>query len=309
MYGVHVLHKRVGAIHLDLHLNNMTIMEVDDSFYKKDKSKDKYNYVEDKRYHTAFIVDGQKETYIFPFDGYYGSIIDFSDSVVSRTFLEFANKEITFDSFENIIDREKDYIFDKLSSMLSYVRKYKDKVRGAIISNYEDMFKAITAIDFVSITRNIRLMIERELIDYANSNILQRIKDLEDASLEYLLSSVQNIVDNEGKEITFAGDVLLPKFFSKYNYASIDPDLNIYEVYKYNAPWDYSGTSIDKYPPWGQKKVVEQKFGASKAEEIFGTRDHPISIDRDVHLAFLIEKMSSEYGLNVIQTSCTPEDV
>lgn len=307
MYGVHVLHKRVGAIHLDLHLNNMTIMEVNDGFYKKDK--DKYKYIEDNIYHTAFIIDGQKETYIFPFEGYYGAIIDFSDSVVSRKFLEFANNNITFDSFENIIDKEKDYIFEKLSSMLSYVRKYKDKVRGAIISDYENMFKAITAIDFVYITRNIRIMIERELIDYANPDIVKRIKELEDMSLEYLLTSVQNVVDNEGKEITFAGDVLLPQFFSVYTYSSINPDLHIYEVYKFNAPWEHSGVSIDKYPPWAQKSVIEKKFGTSKAEEIFGTKDEPISIDRDVHLAFLIEKMSSEYGLNVIQTSCTPEDV
>ena len=68
MYGCHVLHKRVGAIHLDLHLNNMTIMEVDSSFYER-KEKE-YKYIKGKKYNVAFILDGQHETYIFPFDGY-----------------------------------------------------------------------------------------------------------------------------------------------------------------------------------------------------------------------------------------------
>ena len=35
MYGCHVLHKRVGVIHFDLHLNNMTIANLDPSFYKR----------------------------------------------------------------------------------------------------------------------------------------------------------------------------------------------------------------------------------------------------------------------------------
>ena len=39
MYATHVLHKRVGAIHLDLHLNNMTIMNTDSSFYKLEKDQ------------------------------------------------------------------------------------------------------------------------------------------------------------------------------------------------------------------------------------------------------------------------------
>ena len=307
MYGVHTLHKRVGAIHLDLHLNNMTIMEVDESFYKKVDNK--YIYNKDKKYHTAFIVDGQRETYLFPFDGYYGTIIDFSDSVVSSKFLEFANKTITFDSFENIIDREKDYIFEKLSSMLSYVRKYKDKVRGAIISNYENMFKAITAIDFVALTRNIRIMLERDIGDYVNPDILKRIKELEDQSLEYLLTSVQNVVDNEGKNVHFAGDVLLSQFFSKYTYASSSLDLSIYEVYNFNAPWTYSGVSRERYPPWADKDKIKDKFGETETNEIFGERNLPLEIDRDVHLAFLVEKLSTEYGVNIIQTSCLNEDV
>ena len=306
MYGIHTLHKKIGAIHLDLHLNNMTIMEVENDFYKKGKGK--YVYDKDTIYHTAYVIDGQRETYLFPFEGYYGTIIDFSDSVVSRNFLEFTSKSVTFDSFENIIDREKDYIYEKLSSALSYARKYKDKVRGSIISNYEDMFKAITAIDFVSITRNIRIMLERDFSNYVHEDILHRIKELEDISLEHLLMSVQNVVDKEGKDVKFAGDVLLSQFFSNYKYSPSMDNVTVYEVYKFNAPWNHSSVSVDKYPPWADKNVVEKKYGLKKAEEVFGVRDRPMEIDRDVHLAFLVEKISTEYGINVIQTSRAMED-
>ena len=311
MYGCHVLHKRVGAIHLDLHLNNMTIMEVDSSFYER-KEKE-YKYTKDKKYNTAFIVDGQCETYIFPFDGYYGTIIDFSDSVLSRKFLEFTSKYVTFDSFENIIDREKEYILSKLSTY-SYVKKHKDKVKGAIISKYEDMFKAISAIDFVSITKNIKGMFINLLKDEVSDTIMKRINQLEDESLEYLLSSVQNVVDNEGRDIEYAGDVLLKKFFSKYLYHKSNLDIDLYEVYNFNAKWNYSGVEYENYPPWAKRDLLIKKFGKSAVDKVFGDTALPPEIDRDVHLAFLVEKMSSEYGLNIIQTNtgssndCTLEE-
>ena len=300
MYGCHVLHKRVGAIHLDLHLNNMTIMEVDSTFYERTEKE--YKYVKNKKYNTAFILNGQCETYMFPFDGYYGTIIDFSDSVVSRKFLEFTCKYVTFDSFENIIDREKEYILSKLSTY-SYVKKHKDKVKGAIISKYEDMFKAISAIDFVSITKNIRCMFETSLKDEVSDNIMKRICQLEDESLEYLLSSVQNVVDNEGKDIEYVGDVLLKKFFSNYLYHKSCLETDIYEVYNFNAKWNYSGVEYESYPPWAKRDLLIKKFGKSSVDKVFGDTALPPEIDRDVHLAFLVEKMSFEYGLNIIQTS------
>ena len=314
MYATHVLHKKIGAIHLDLHLNNMTFMKVDNSFYKY--QDEKYKYQKDKKYGTAFIIDHQQETYIFPFDGYYGAIIDFSDSLVSREFTNYTAKFISNANFGDIIDNEKETIFYKLSKSLAYVNRNKDKVRAAIVSKYDQMFKAITAIDYVSITRNLRLMFEKELGKektiyderefYINDNIMTRLERMEEICLEFLLESVQNIVDDEGKEVNFVGDILLKKFFKSYLYDhQQDKKLDLYEVYKFNADWKYNVALYEDFPIWAKREKVEEKLGKKTAEELFGMKTIPIDTHRDVHLAFLIENLSSKYDLDIEQKSST----
>uniref|UniRef100_A0A6C0LJD5 Protein kinase domain-containing protein n=1 Tax=viral metagenome TaxID=1070528 RepID=A0A6C0LJD5_9ZZZZ len=294
-YACHVLHKKIGVVHLDLHLNNITIL--DDTLVSSG--------------HTMYILNGQQETYFFPYEGFYGTVIDFSDAVVSEKFLDFTDKYTTIDSFENIIDREKDYIFDKLSSMLLYVKKNKDKVKGKIISDYNLMFKAFSAIDFVSISKNIRMMLERDLGDYVSKDIIRRITELENISLEHLLSSIQDVVDGRNVEdVKFVGDILLPKFFEKYTYENIDNlnDIKIINIYNFNSVWRHSGVSYEQFPVWAKKDYIEKKFGKKKADEIFGRLVLPEGNERDVHLAYLIEKLSTEYGSNVIQTQIKMEE-
>ena len=301
MYGCHVLHKKIGIIHFDLHLNNMTIMDVDESFYSLEDNK--YKYIKDKKYHTAFIVDDQQETYIFPFEGSYGTLIDFSDSVISKDFLKFTDQFTRFTNFEDIIDKEKEDIFNRLSTVLTYVKKYKDKVKGAIISEYDNMFKAITAIDFVFITRNIRLMLEKEIPkDLLSTEVLDRAIEMEDITLEYLLTSVQNVVDKEGKPINYVGDILLSKFFKNYKYHKKKDNINLYEIYNFKARWNYSSIIYNKFPDWAKKDIIEKKYGKSVVDQLFRDGSLPKDIERDVHLAFLIERLNSEYGTNIIQT-------
>jgi hypothetical protein len=315
LYGCHVLHKRVGVIHLDLHLNNMTIMEVDNSFYdthiKVGKGIDKITYNRDKESFISYILDGQKETYIFPYDGYCGTLIDFSDSVLSERFLLFANKFIEKYNFKDMVQYEQDYIYEKLSSALSYVGRNEKKIRAALITDFELMFKAITAIDFVSITRNLRMTFEKELEKpkdmehlrkfYVESFVLDALKDMEDTSLEFLLSNMQRVVSGDTDKVEFVGDVLLPKFFSNYMYLKWDKSRLsngiIHEVYSFNAPWKYSCAKQEHYPPWAQKDIVIKKFGQETANELIGAGTISKSFERDVHLAFIIESLGSKYNI------------
>ena len=279
-------------------------MNVDDSFYKLEGNK--YIYNKTKKYYTAFILDGQRDTYLFPFDGNYGTIIDFSDSVLGRDFLKFTDQFVRFTNFETIIEREKESIFNRLSSILTYVKKYKDKVRGAIMSNYDTMFKAITGIDYVYITRNIRILLEREMPkDAVSSDVLRRIEEMENVSLEYLLSSVQNVVDGEGKCVDYVGDALIPKFFKKYKYHNRPKDINVREIYNFDNKWNHSCVEFARYPDWAKEGVVEKKFGKNVADELFTQGTIPPNVERDTHLAFLIERLNAEYGTSVIQTAKT----
>ena len=69
-----------------------------------------------------------------PYSGYCGTIIDFSDSVINQTFLNNVNNYVSYDSFENIIDREKENILSKLLKY-QYVKRKKIKYKLPLYQN------------------------------------------------------------------------------------------------------------------------------------------------------------------------------
>lgn len=314
-YGLYVLHKKVGIIHSDTHMNNISIMCLDRSFYKL--QGDKYIYAKDKKYMTAFIVDQQQETYLFQYDGYYSGVLDFSDAWISKKFLDYTSRFVSGINFEDMIDHEKDVIFDKLSRTLSYANKHKDEVKAAIVGQYDEMFKAISAIDYVSIARNLKIMFEKEwtrpLMEgekrkfYVDPKIIDRLEYIENESLELLLSSIQNVIENKKSEVKFAGETLLRKFFKKYLYDATRHQDELYEVYNYNADWRSSCASMEEYPQWSKKTVVEEKFGRETANQLFGTKNITLDDSRDIHLSFLIESLAANYSMDIEQRSVSHE--
>jgi len=285
-------------------------MQADSSFYSYKNAK--YNYDKGTHYGTAFIVNQQQETYVFPYDGYYACLIDFSDSLISRNFTNFTSQYIKHINFDDVIDNEKDTIFHKLSRTLSYVERHKDKVEGAIVAEYDAMFKAISALDYVYITRNLKLLFERELAKplaagekrkfYVDDKIMKRLEYMEERSLEFMLESIQKIVNGDTTDIPFVGDVLLPEFYKKYMYDRLgDKKLPLYEVYKFNADWKSSVVLYEDYPIWAKKDKVSEKVGTESANELFGLHDLPVDMGRDIHLSFLIEHISAKYDLEIEQ--------
>lgn len=314
LYGCHVIHTKIGIINFDLHLNNVTIMK-SASFYKtnidgRDHRIKDYTYDRSTKYCTAYLVNDIEETYIMPFDGYYGCIIDFSDAVVNTDFLQKTRASMS--NIDVIIDRERDDIYNKLASVLNYAAREKDKVKAAIISNYDDMFRAISAIDYVIFLRKLRGTFENELGNssndkdkpllhgekrrfYMSPDNLQTLKDFEAQSLELLLENVQRVVTKDFDTIPYVGEVLLQQFFNDYLYrpastlASLK-DTQLYEVYNYKAPLKYSVDAYQKYPLWAKREWVIEKFGKQVADHLFGGNAIP-EFYRDTHLAYIVESV------------------
>jgi hypothetical protein len=310
LYGCHVIHTKIGIINFDLHLNNVTIMKAA-SMYKtnvdeRDHRIKDYTYDRSTKYCTAYLVNDIDETYIMPFDGYYGCIIDFSDAVVNTDFLQ--KTRASMGNMDVIIDRERDDIYNKLASVMNYAAREKDKVKAAIISNYDDMFRAISAIDYVIFLRKLRSTFENELGNnkdqqpllhgekrrfYMNPDNLQTLKDFEAQALELLLENVQRVVTKDFDTIPYVGEVLLQQFFNEYLYrpastSALLGNTQLYEVYNYNAPLKYSVDSYQKYPPWAKREWVVEKFGKQVADHLFGGNVIP-EFYRDTHLAYIIE--------------------
>ena len=194
--------------------------------------------------------------------------------------------------------------------MLTYVTRNKDKVKASIVRDYDLMFKVMTSIDYVHITRNIKLMFERgldkpKLADdkrafYVDDKIIKRLEYMEERSLEFMLSYLQKVVNGDIHDVPFVGDVLLPEFFKSYMYDSEKSQrLPLYEVYKYDANWNSSVVLYEDYPIWAKREKVAQKIGNTATEELFGSNELSEDSGRDIHLTFLIEAINSKYGLEV----------
>lgn len=308
LYGCHVIHKKLGIINFDLHLNNVTIMKVD-NFYKtnidtKTHEITEITYSRDKKYCVAYVIGN--DSYYFPFDGFYGAIIDFSDSIINETFLDYSHKYGNSGRYDTdaIIDFEKDEIFDKLADSLPYAAINKDKVKGAIISDYENMFKVIATIDYITFLRKLRLTFEREMElgqrdndlrkFTVNTSIMDKLKLMEDKSLSFMLKNLQIVISKDYKnsdDIKFPGDILLKEFFHEYCKKSTD----VYEAWNFNNNIEHSVSVYKSYPPWTKREIVEEKFGKNVADEFFSNRHIPSDFkNKDTHLDFIIERIKMD---------------
>ena len=307
LYGCHVLHKKLGVINFDLHLNNVTIAKVD-TFYKTEVDKNgivsiKYN--KDEKYVTEYVID--KDTYTFPFDGFYSCIIDFSDSLVSKPFLDYAEKFIERSNEEDIIDKEKDEIYDKLADALPYAKKNKDKVKGIIISDYKNMFKVIATMDYITFLRKLRMTFEMDMeigkrdTDKRKLNIspdiMEQLKRMEDESLKFMLTNLQKVITKNYTDIPLPGDELIPEFFSAYK--NIDnKNSKVYEAWNFNSinegKWSVANPAF--YPPWTKRDEVEKKFGKELTDEFFNGCKN-IHIEDDLYnpqLNFIVESLKMD---------------
>lgn len=304
LYGCHVLHKKLGIINFDLHLNNVTIMKAY-NFYKTKVTETgiqsiTYAKGEGEKYCTAYTIGSN--TYYFPFDGFYGSIIDFSDSIINSTFLDYTYRYGSGErqNEDEIIDKEKDEIYTKLADSLSYVEKNKDSVKGAIISNYDNMFKVIATIDYVTFLRKLRMTFERESEVVGDKRpfkvsepIRKKLKSMEDRSLAYMLKIIQQVTTGTGAgrdAVQFPGDALIPEFFGSYT--KKEENVAVFEAWNFNLNIEHSVGIYRNFPSWAKKDYIEDKYGDEVAKEFFKDRD--LVNTKDSHIDFIMESVKIE---------------
>ena len=275
LYSCHILHKRLGVINSNLHLDNTAIIRVVgfyNSVISPEGLKD-FRYNKDKKYCTLYKVGETK--FYFPFDGWYSAIIDFSDSFIGEKFLEYIRKFLEkTETLEQITELDFPDILNKLENLIPIDRK---RVNEFLEVHYSKMFKVLTTMDYVTLLKQLRITFEKELqqeknkedrrIFYVDSKIMERLKYMEERSLKYLSDNLQKVLDDSESKIEFPGDTLLSEFFEDYIKSSSDTE--IWEAWNFNAEHKYSSSDYPYYPPWAQKDEVIKKFGKKEADEFF----------------------------------------
>jgi hypothetical protein len=319
-YGAHVLHTRVGAVHADLHLNNMTVFQHE------------HQYTNGRERFTnptiAYIAGprGEADTYVFPHDGWFASLIDFSRAILGPA----ARPQIVAESGEAFASG---FYRSQVSRALrvlhfyvpGFVAKNQEKIKGLLLAEPDTMFSVLTAVDFLAIGRNYGALLrevagdaERPLrpgdhrkLKVAPEGIALAAR-IEQIALEHLVVNLTELVGGGARRraIVNAGELVLPGAFDEFRYSawvgaspvagatekSARPyplrDATLTDVYNAAAPLEYSSTDYARYPPWAKFDDLGRHLGGLKIAQVTADRgERPFlrSLDLDAYLAVLQE--------------------
>ena len=299
-YGVHMLHTKIGVIHADLHMNNMTILEKEHQYYDNDK-EEFHNPV------ISYIAGelGETETYVFPHDGFYSCIIDFSRSIIGPTI----RPQLAEEKGE---DYAAGFYRHQVSRALRVLHHYEpeftktnqEKIKALLLSYFDKMFNVMTAVDYLAIGHNMRLHFSevaktkdptaRRQIEVAPEGI-KLAANIESMALDHLIVNLTRAIEGGPQEIDARplGSSLLRKAFHAFLYTSWAHDTPSRERALPTRPWKledstltdvYNGTNKLKYssadyadyPPWARFNVIEKHLGGLDIGAITSNRgDRP----------------------------------
>lgn len=318
-YSTHALHTRVGAIHADLHMNNVTINPFAprwDLFVGREpQERPTRNPV------IAFVAGprGEADTYVFPHDGFFATVIDFSRAILGPTARERLVAEkgeayaVAF--YRNQVGRALRVIHHYVPS---FATKHQEKLKGLLLSDPEIMFRVMTAVDFLSVGRDFvalfRHVAETEGAAKGARNPIKlgggaRLAErLERAALEHLVARLSDLVTGRARrdpaEYPHIGTVLLPVVFRDYRFSvwaqgrgalkDTPAESTLVDVYSTESKTHYSSTDPANFPPWARLDVVEKNLdGKVKMIDVTADRgERPFlrAHDPDSLLDVLIER-------------------
>jgi hypothetical protein len=252
LYNIHCMNTKTGVIHGDLHLNNITIGPL----YYPDPT---VITNKEKKYRVVYVLDDHHQ-FVFPNNGYFACIIDFSRGIVNPNMYEVLTDESLPVTYQLVKDEEK-FKAAEISALLNlYTQLYnsKNKQREELIvllkNNYDAVFKLLTCMDvymfsmrMARILRQVTFPVSKRAID-----LIDKINRLSEG---YIATEMNHLISDE----TYAKKILaedwpivtiMKKCFSEYNDGQVFKDAGIItDVYCYNNEMKYSVCKHEKFPP------------------------------------------------------------
>ena len=290
LYGADCLHRVVGAIHGDLHMNNKTVYRAGGTHIasKRGDSTTFTPIVETPLSTYVAGPRGEADTFVFPFTGVLGCIIDFSRALIGPE--GYAAETLKRDNGEAYVTN---FMRDQRNSVLrafhraapTFTEKNQEALKAAILANPEAVFRVLSYTDFMSIGKSLVTVLDSKPSGPYPANFAPSVelktfaKKVEttarDGLLTYLTDLVESKTTVEPKRIPYAGEALLPKLFAKYLYTAWDPAVlrkgTLVDAYNFNNKMTYSGTDYEQFPPWARLDKLEEHLGEVKLTDMFTT--------------------------------------
>lgn len=224
IYTLHCLNSRLGVIHGDLHLNNVTNYAIH-SFIDRTTNKP---YVINT--HVVYEVHGK--FYIFKHYGDYSGIIDFSRSFMDREHLLKSFDEAKTDDV--IMHQRSRMIRTIAREMPDFHKSHERELTVAIFDNFDACFQVFQAIDVFKLSRAMARLLSSMLTDeykFVNREMVTKqavpvLTAMGDAAYAYMVNGFQQLFKRQKLNLRPINLSILEQFFEYANIDKFTPPLH-----------------------------------------------------------------------------------
>lgn len=238
-YGLYCMNSKLGIIHGDFHLNNATIGLLYPLTENQRFNKNKENKV-------VYVIDNEHQ-YVFPNNGYFGCIIDFSRSIINpknMSMFKDYSLPINYNIAENI---EKSQALESNSLLSLYIQMFPNKLKNKeelivlFKNHFDEVFKLLTCIDVYMITIRLTRLLEN-LQMKLSKKIMDLIININRMAETFITSDMNNFLAEPEKYAKIIQErdypilSIIKKSFSEYNDGKIygDDMGTITDIYCYS---------------------------------------------------------------------------
>jgi hypothetical protein len=312
-YGCYTMHSKLGLIHADLHLNNVTLLE-SAAGYKivetlDGKSEFKPVYKNPK---IAYIIgpDGEYDTFVLPHYGQYMCIIDFSRCIIGGQYLEQLRKERGEIYAMDLFESQENTILTLIKNHAQRLyEKHKKDIEPMVRSDPKTIFKLLSAVDFIHFGRLTVTYLEQEIkrmktplapLERRHCEIstecIKLANKMWDVSLEVLQKNMIEVFEKKNTNIQFAGYEIIHKVFDNYLYNNLAPEdkkeITLVDMYNYNNDIKYMCQDYNQWPKWAKWETIQENLFGLKITDILNRGIEPIknALEHNIEYEKLLEK-------------------
>jgi len=307
-WSARALHERLGCVHGDAHMNNLTYYHLVGYLGMRGKIGKGVGseFVEKYEHPTiAFIGNDESDSYFLEHLGFYGVIIDWSRMLLGSGYVDrlagehgkHVAESVRTDQYSKLLKTFHRYDKD-------FAAKHSTELRRAVYEQFDDSMRAISAIDFLAIGRaatNLAANARAAGLE-PHPDCLELGRVLEKAGRDEFIRRTRLLITpaNRKSELnrTWPGPAVARRAFARYSFperaknaeaetATPLPkieDAEVVDMFQLGRPLRYSSKNYESFPEWAKYESIRPHLGDIKFEDL-ASRGPEVLLERFRDLA------------------------
>lgn len=304
LYSIYTMNIKLGMIHGDLHLNNITL------FHKRYSPQVTMNNEVLPSFSIVYNI--LNKFYLFLHSGYYSGIIDCSRAMMNKeNLLKHHSEKVT----NQVIYYQKNRILRSIESeMPDFYQINKINLEIALISNFDQVFYVYQCIDSYKLSRglialiNVEILGNKEKLEYCGDEkvlkeeILPLLKKVNSISYNYFTTHMINIFNNDYKNPENVNKIIIEECFKMHEISnckkSLVYDMKLVDYYSAENNIVYNTREYDKFPETVKldyvvkNKIPGEEFGLKNYENYqkYLKKEKPDEKIKDIEEKYINDK-------------------